>query len=68
MGQKIRKCKNCGRYTLREICPVCGEKAFSPNPARFSPQDPYGRYRRMAKERIRNCYATKYTCPPERKP
>ncbi|AKB55890.1 MULTISPECIES: RNA-protein complex protein Nop10 [Methanosarcina] len=50
MGQKIRKCKNCGRYTLREICPVCGEKAFSPNPARFSPQDPYGRYRRMAKK------------------
>ncbi|HNW37828.1 MAG TPA: RNA-protein complex protein Nop10 [Methanosarcina vacuolata] len=50
MGQKIRKCKNCGRYTLREICLGCGGKTFSPIPARFSPKDPYGRYRRMSKK------------------
>ncbi|HWQ44997.1 MAG TPA: RNA-protein complex protein Nop10 [Methanosarcina barkeri] len=50
MGQKIRKCKNCGRYTLREFCPVCGGEAFSAHPARFSPKDPYGRYRRLAKK------------------
>ncbi|MCU7497525.1 MAG: RNA-protein complex protein Nop10 [Ignavibacteria bacterium] len=50
MGQKIRKCKNCGRYTLREKCPICGGETFPTHPARFSPQDPYGRYRRLAKK------------------
>ncbi|AKB26252.1 Ribosome biogenesis protein Nop10 [Methanosarcina sp. MTP4] len=49
MGQKIRKCKNCGKYTLKEKCPVCGEGSVPAFPARFSPRDPYGRFRRLAK-------------------
>ncbi len=42
----IRKCL-CGSYTLKEKCPQCGKDTFIPRPARFSPEDRYGRYRRM---------------------
>ena len=44
----ILKCKECGRYTLSEKC--CGVQAVTPKPAKFSPEDPYGNYRRKAKE------------------
>ncbi|MDD3041575.1 MAG: RNA-protein complex protein Nop10 [Methanosarcinaceae archaeon] len=50
MGSKIRRCKECGRYTLKELCPVCGGIIVPAHPARFSPADPYGRYRRLAKK------------------
>ncbi|MBO8182177.1 MAG: RNA-protein complex protein Nop10 [Archaeoglobus sp.] len=46
MKTRLRKCSECGRYTLKEICPVCGAKTFNPAPPRFSPEDPYGEYRR----------------------
>jgi len=46
---KIYKCGNCGRYTLEILCPKCGSPAVDPKPAKFSPVDPYGKYRRMAK-------------------
>ncbi|TQD25122.1 RNA-protein complex protein Nop10 [Methanolobus sediminis] len=49
MGQKIFKCRNCGRYTLEAVCPKCGSDTFRPQPARFSPLDPYGKYRRIAR-------------------
>jgi len=52
MRARIHKCGNCGRYTLRDKCPECGGIAISPKPARFSPQDPYGKYRRMMKREI----------------
>ncbi|QLC49199.1 RNA-protein complex protein Nop10 [Methanolobus zinderi] len=48
MGLKIYRCKNCGRYTLEEKCPVCGSLTVDPRPAKFSPEDPYGKYRRLA--------------------
>jgi len=46
MVSKIRKC-TCGRYTLKEICPVCGSTTKYSRPARFSLEDRYGIYRRM---------------------
>ncbi|HOG98168.1 MAG: RNA-protein complex protein Nop10 [Methanothrix soehngenii] len=46
MRSKILRCESCARYTLKEICPACGGRAAPTKPARFSPDDPYGRYRR----------------------
>ena len=59
MKSRIRKCCDCGRYTLRESCPECGGMTYMPIPPRFSPEDPYGRYRRMLRKQkgfwIRRC-------------
>ncbi len=41
----IRYCTNCNSYTLEEICPRCGKETIIKKPARFSPQDNYGKYR-----------------------
>ncbi|MCS7132069.1 MAG: RNA-protein complex protein Nop10 [Hadesarchaea archaeon] len=49
---RMKKCKNCGRYTLKDLCPNCGGKTISPHPPKFSPQDPYGKYRRLLKKQI----------------
>jgi H/ACA ribonucleoprotein complex subunit 3 len=46
---KIRKCVVCGEYTLKEVCENCGSVTKNPKPPRFSPKDPYGKYRRMMK-------------------
>jgi len=46
----MRRCVNCGRYTLRQDrCPVCGAEVRVPHPPRFSPEDRYVRYRLKAK-------------------
>jgi len=46
------KCSNCGQYTLNQkTCPKCGGSVFSPRPAKYSPQDKYGEYRRKAKRK-----------------
>ena len=47
---RIRKCEECGEYTLKEFCERCGAKTVSPLPPRFSPTDRYGKYRRMLKK------------------
>jgi H/ACA ribonucleoprotein complex subunit 3 len=44
------KCIKCATYTLEDKC-KCGGKAVSPHPARFSVEDKYGKYRRMAKRK-----------------
>ncbi|MHC1611528.1 MAG: RNA-protein complex protein Nop10 [Candidatus Methanospirareceae archaeon] len=49
MKSKIRRCEVCGEYTLKEVCERCGSVTKNPTPPRFSPKDPYGRYRRMMK-------------------
>ena len=49
---KLLKCVKCGEYTLKDICPRCGEKAINPKPAKFSPEDRYGKYRRMMKKEL----------------
>jgi H/ACA ribonucleoprotein complex subunit 3 len=43
----ILRCNACGKYTLKEIC--CNKKTANPKPMKYSPQDPYGEYRRKAK-------------------
>ncbi len=49
----LRVCRGCGRYTLRATCPACGGSTRTPHPARFSPGDRYGRYRRMLEDASR---------------
>ena len=51
---KMKKCKKCDNYTLQDKCPKCGGKTVSPHPAKFSPEDPYGKYRRDLKRENMN--------------
>ncbi|MCD6223059.1 MAG: RNA-protein complex protein Nop10 [Thermoplasmata archaeon] len=48
----MKYCYKCKRYTLKDVCPVCGEKTIKKEPPRFSPQDRYGKYRRMLKKEV----------------
>ncbi|MDD1706663.1 MAG: RNA-protein complex protein Nop10 [Methanoregulaceae archaeon] len=50
MTSRIRRCPNDFTYTLKDTCPVCGAPTVHPHPARFSPDDRYGTYRRIARE------------------
>ncbi len=52
MKSLIKKCPKCGRYTLKDFCPVCGERTIMSIPPRFSPEDPYGEYRRKLKKKV----------------
>lgn len=47
--KKIRWCNFCKRYTLQENCPICGRKTKRKIPPKFSPEDRWGKYRRIAK-------------------
>ena len=47
---KLHKCPKCGRYTLKETCPKCGAATIFEKPPKFSPEDSYGKYRRMMKK------------------
>ena len=50
MDSILRRCKSCGRYTLRkDRCPYCGGELEVPHPPKYSPDDKYGRYRLMMK-------------------
>ena len=40
-------CGECARYTLGKECPECGSATQSPLPPGYSPEDRYGKYRRM---------------------
>ncbi|MBS7659406.1 MAG: RNA-protein complex protein Nop10 [Candidatus Bathyarchaeia archaeon] len=47
----LRKCLNCGRYTLnKDKCPICGGLVRIPHPPKFSPEDKYLKYRMVLKE------------------
>jgi H/ACA ribonucleoprotein complex subunit 3 len=43
---KLYYCMQCNNYTMQSICPHCKNKTIERKPARFSPQDHYGSYRR----------------------
>jgi len=43
----MKKCLICGVYTLEAKCPKCGKTSTSPHPHKFSPEDKYGKYRRL---------------------
>ena len=45
----ILKCISCGNYTLKGKC-KCGGKAVTPKPAKYTPEDKYGKYRREVKK------------------
>ena len=47
---KIFKCRKCATYTMQKICPKCGAETVTVEPAKFSPKDPYGEYRRKYKK------------------
>tara|TARA_Y100000034_G_C6893729_1_gene411622 strand:+ start:784 stop:936 length:153 start_codon:yes stop_codon:yes gene_type:complete len=50
MSKIILKCVECRNYTLNSKC-SCGGKALDPRPAKFSPEDKWGKYRRLAKKK-----------------
>ncbi len=46
----LRKCKRCGRYTLRkDRCPYCGGEVVNPHPPKYSPDDRYFIYKLLTK-------------------
>ena len=49
MTGRIRRCPRDHTYTLGTVCPICGDSTITAHPPRFSPEDRYGEYRRMAK-------------------
>jgi H/ACA ribonucleoprotein complex subunit 3 len=49
MTGRIRRCRHDRTYTLSLTCPVCGAPTVTAHPARFSPEDKYAAYRRMAR-------------------
>ena len=49
----LRKCVQCGAYTLRrDRCPYCGGPVRVPHPPKFSPEDKYGKYRRVIRKQL----------------
>jgi len=51
MTKEILRCPKCNIYTLKEKCPKNGEKTLTPKPAKFSPEDKFGGYRRLYKKK-----------------
>ncbi|WAC04583.1 MAG: RNA-protein complex protein Nop10 [Methanoregula sp.] len=49
MTGRIRRCPVDRTYTLSLTCPTCGTPTETAHPARFSPEDKYGKYRRMVR-------------------
>ena len=49
---KMRYCPKCGEYTLKDDCLKCKGKSHNVGPARYSPEDHYGKYRRMMKKKM----------------
>ncbi len=45
----LKRCSSCRDYTLQETCPHCGARADPNRPAKFSPEDHHGAYRRKLK-------------------
>lgn len=48
MRSRIKRCSNCRTYTLKDQCPKCSSVVMNTFPPRYSPEDRYGKYRRMA--------------------
>jgi H/ACA ribonucleoprotein complex subunit 3 len=42
----LRRCPDCGDYTLEDHCTSCGRSTERAGPAKYSPEDRYGHYRR----------------------
>ena len=48
MKSSIRKCPKCGRYSLEMRCQDCDVDTITSHPAKYSPDDKYGKYRRIS--------------------
>jgi H/ACA ribonucleoprotein complex subunit 3 len=44
---RILRCVSCQKYTMKGSCPVCGSLTENTFPPRYSPEDRYGKYRRL---------------------
>ena len=51
MRSSILHCKKCNMFTLGSVCDICNSKSSNPLPPKYSPEDKYGKYRRMLKEK-----------------
>lgn len=47
--EHILYCHSCNKFTMNLVC-SCGTSAVTVRPAKYSPLDKYGDYRRKAKE------------------
>lgn len=54
MKALMKRCGTCGEYTLQDTCPSCGAPAHPNKPAKFSPEDHHGAYRRKLKKMDRD--------------
>lgn len=52
MAKEILICQTCHTYTLKSI--HCNIKTITIKPAKYSPEDKYGSYRRKEKLRLKN--------------
>lgn len=52
MKTLLRKCPTCSGYTLQPKCAKCGVATLMPLPAKYSPDDRYGEYRRKLKREM----------------
>lgn len=52
MRTLLMRCASCEGYTLRAACPKCGSPTVMAMPAKFSPEDRYGEYRRRLKKEM----------------
>jgi len=50
MKVEILLCNSCHQYTLEKKCAKCDSPAVTPKPAKYSPEDKYGEYRRRYKK------------------
>jgi len=51
MQTLIFHCKSCDMFTISKQCTKCNSITSNPLPPRFSPQDKYGKYRRMLRRK-----------------
>lgn len=49
MVNKILYCETCKSYTMQKKCSRCGGATRQAKPPKYSPEDRYGAYRRLAK-------------------
>jgi len=52
MAKEILRCQVCKQYTLKIT--HCSKKTLSTKPAKYSPEDKYGAYRRKYKNELEN--------------
>ncbi|MBI2543186.1 MAG: nucleolar RNA-binding Nop10p family protein [Candidatus Aenigmarchaeota archaeon] len=44
----MRRCESCETYTFKQSCAKCNRETINPNPPKYSPEDRYGKWRRMS--------------------